>query len=73
MEEKQISKKDKKELSKLLEPGENGRPVRQKVDYTKFRRRGVYNRKILRSMLKHRLGSNKIRNAWHQLRAEGRV
>lgn len=33
----------------------------------------VYNRKILRQMLKKRLGSNKIRGVWHELRAEGRI
>ena len=46
---------------------------RQKVDYTKYKRKGVYCRKILRQMLKKRLGSNKIRGVWHQLRAEGRI
>lgn len=46
---------------------------RQKVDYTKYKRKGVYCRKILRQMLKKRLGSNKIRGAWHKLRAEGRI
>lgn len=46
---------------------------RQKVDYTKYKRKGVYCRKILRQMLKKRLGSNKIRGAWHRLRAEGRI
>lgn len=35
--------------------------------------RTVYNRKILRSMLKHSMGTNKIRQAWHALRAEGRI
>lgn len=33
----------------------------------------VYNRKILRNMVKKALKTNKIKNAWHQLRAEGRV
>ena len=46
---------------------------RQKIDYTKYKRKGVYCRKILRQMLKKRLGSNKIRGAWHKLRAEGRI
>ena len=46
---------------------------RQKVDYTKYKRKGVYCRKILRQMLKKRLGSNKIKGAWHKLRAEGRI
>lgn len=46
---------------------------RQKVDYTKYKRKGVYCRKILRQMLKKRIGSNKIRGVWHQLRAEGRI
>ena len=46
---------------------------RQKVDYTKYKRKGVYCRKILRQMLKKKLGSNKIKGAWHKLRAEGRI
>ena len=46
---------------------------RQKVDYTKYKRKGVYCRKILRQMLKKKLGSNKIRGAWHRLRAERRI
>lgn len=46
---------------------------RQKVDYTKYKRKGVYCRKILRQMLKKKIGSNKIRGVWHQLRAEGRI
>ena len=33
----------------------------------------VYNRKILRNIIKSRLKTNKIRDVWHQLRAEGRV
>ena len=36
-------------------------------------RRAIYNRKILRNMLKKQVGSNKIRQAWHVLRAEGRI
>lgn len=43
------------------------------TDYTEFKKKGVYNRKILRSILKYQLKTNKIRNAWHQLRAEGRI
>lgn len=35
--------------------------------------RKVYNRKILRSILKHSMKTNKIRQAWHALRAEGRI
>ena len=35
--------------------------------------RGVYNRKLWRSMLKHSMGTNKIKQAWHALRAEGRI
>lgn len=35
--------------------------------------RKVYNRKILRSMLKYSMHTNKIRQAWHALRAEGRI
>lgn len=73
MEEKHISKNDKKELKRLLQEGENGIPIRRKTDYTKFAPRRVYNRKILRNIIKRQLGTNKIRNAWHQLRAEGRV
>ena len=34
--------------------------------------RTVYNRKILRSMLKHQMGSNKIRGAWKQIQKERR-
>lgn len=73
MEEKHINKNDKKELKRLLQEGENGIPIRRKTDYTKFAPRRVYNRKILRNIIKRQLGTNKIRNAWHQLRAEGRV
>ncbi len=58
---------------KILEEGENGIPIKRKTDYTKFAPRRVYNRKILRNIIKRQLGTNKIRNAWHQLRAEGRV
>ena len=36
-------------------------------------RRAIYNRKILRNMLKKQVGSNKIRQAWHALRKEGRI
>lgn len=35
--------------------------------------RKVYNRKILRNMLKYSMKTNKIRQAWHALRAEGRI
>lgn len=73
MEEKHIDKNDKKELKRLLQEGENGIPIRRKTDYTKFAPRRVYNRKILRNIIKRQLGTNKIRNAWHQLRAEGRI
>lgn len=73
MEEKTLDKNNKKELKKLLEEGENGVPLKRKTDYTKFAPRRVYNRKILRNIIKRQLGTNKIRNAWHQLRAEGRV
>lgn len=34
---------------------------------------GVYNRKIMRSILKHSMKTNKIREAWHALRVEGRI
>lgn len=73
MEEKTLDKNNKKELKKLLEEGENGISLKRKTDYTKFAPRRVYNRKILRNIIKRQLGTNKIRNAWHQLRAEGRV
>lgn len=33
----------------------------------------VYNRKLLRSILKHSMKTNKIKQAWHALRAEGRI
>lgn len=58
--------------SKIIEAASraNGK---QKVDYTKYKRKGVYCRKILRQILKKRIGSNKIRGVWHQLRAEGRI
>lgn len=48
---------------------------RETIDYTKYARKThkVYNRKILRSMLKHSMGTNKIKQAWHELRAERRV
>lgn len=35
--------------------------------------RKIYNRKILRSMLKHQMGSNKIRGAWKQIQKERRA
>lgn len=62
----------KTDNSKIIEVGSraNGK---QKIDYTKYKRKRVYCRKILRQMLKKRLGSNKIRGAWHKLRAEGRI
>lgn len=62
----------KEDNSKIIEVRSraNGK---QKVDYTKYKRKGVYCRKILRQMLKKRIGSNKIRGVWHQLRAEGRI
>lgn len=61
-----------KQNNKIIEVGtrNNGK---QKVDYTKYKRKGIYYRKILRNMLKKRIGSNKIRNVWHQLKAEGRI
>ena len=58
--------------SKLIKETEKANK-RQKVDYTKYKRKGVYCRKILRQMLKKKIGSNKIRGVWHQLRAEGRI
>lgn len=58
--------------SKLIKEAEKINK-RQKVNYTKYKRKGVYCRKILRQMLKKKLGSNKIRGAWHRLRAEGRI
>lgn len=33
--------------------------------------RAVYNRKILRNMLKKEIGSNKIQQAWHYLQKTG--
>ena len=44
------------------------------IDYTKFAKtvRKIYNRKILRSMLKHKIGSNKIKAAWKQIQVERR-
>ena len=36
-------------------------------------RRKIYNRKIMRNILKHSMHTNKIRQAWHVLRAEGRI
>lgn len=74
MQEREIDKEKSKELAEILKDGETGRPViRKKVDYTKYAYRRVYNRKILRNIVKRAVGSNKIRNAWHQLRAEGRI
>lgn len=35
--------------------------------------RKVYNRKILRTMLKKHIGNNRIRNAWHQMRLGRRI
>lgn len=58
--------------SKLIKEAEKVNK-KQKVNYTKYKRKGVYCRKILRQMLKKRLGSNKIRGVWHKLRAEGRI
>ena len=58
--------------SKLIKEAEKVNK-RQKVDYTKYKRKSVYCRKILRQILKKRLGSNKIRGVWHKLRAEGRI
>lgn len=48
---------------------------RETIDYTKYTRKThkVYNRKILRSMLKHKIGSNKIRGAWKQIQRERRA
>lgn len=47
---------------------------RKNIDYTKYTKktRKVYNRKILRSMLKHQMGSNKIRGAWKRIQKERR-
>lgn len=33
----------------------------------------IYDRKILRNIIKRQLKTNKIKTAWHRLRAEGRV
>lgn len=35
--------------------------------------RKIYNRKLLRNMLKKNFGTNKIKNIWHRLRSEGKV
>ena len=35
--------------------------------------RKVYNRKILRNILKHQMKTNKIGPAWRALKAEGRI
>lgn len=35
--------------------------------------RKVYIRKVMRNKLKKAMGTNKIKNAWHKLRAEGRI
>ena len=66
---------EEKEMDKKLEKDIQDHIKNKKIDYTKYKRtyRGVYNRKILRNIIKHQLKTNKIRNAWHQLRAEGRV
>lgn len=42
---------------------------RKNIDYMKYAKktRKVYNRKILRNMLKKQVGSNKIQQAWHYL------
>lgn len=48
---------------------------RELTDYTKYAKkyRKVYNRKILRSMLKHKLGTNKIKGAWKRIQQERRA
>lgn len=75
MEEKEIDKSKQKEIKKILQEGEQQSILkrRQKVDYTKYRRHGVYNRKFARNWLKKQMGNNKIRNAWHQLKKEGKI
>lgn len=47
----------------------------QTIDYTKFTKktRKVYNRKILRSMLKHQMKTNKIKQAWKRIQQERRA
>lgn len=64
-----IGQNDNSELIKEA----NKANKKQKIDYTKYKTKGVYCRKILRNMLKKKIGSNKIRGIWHQLRAEGRI
>ena len=64
---------DEKKMDEKLEKDIQNHIKNKKVDYTKYKYHRVYNRKILRSIIKHQLGTNKIRNAWHKLRAEGRV
>lgn len=48
---------------------------RKNIDYKKHTKktRKIYNRKILRSMLKHEMGSNKIRGAWKRIQKERRA
>lgn len=64
---------DEKKMDEKIEKDIQNHIKNKKVDYTKYKYHRVYNRKILRNIIKRQLGTNKIRNAWHQLRAEGRV
>ena len=64
MEEKLMDEKLEKDIQDHIK--------HKKVDYTKYKYHRVYNRKILRSMLKHQMGSNKIRGAWKQIQKERR-
>lgn len=73
MQENQEKPKMTKEQAQILQEGETGRSIRKKVDYTKFRHHGVYNRKFARNWLKKQMGSNKIKGAWHQLKMEGKI
>lgn len=36
----------------------------------KYKKRPVYNRGLIRKMLKFKLHSNKIKGAWHQLKGD---
>lgn len=73
MQANQEKPKMSEEDIKILQEGENGIPLKRKTDYTKFKRHGVYNRKFARNWLKKQMGTNKIKNAWHQLKREGKI
>ena len=64
---------DQEKDIQILKERKNGIPLKRKTDYTKFRHHGVYNRKIARNWLKKQMGTNKIKNTWHQLKKEGKI